>query len=658
LLILTVLNGPQAGARFGVRQGRFTLGRGWMNDLALPGDDHVSTRHAELLLSDSGDWTFIDLGSTNGSAVRRAGDLGFADLRGQSRTLYGLKDGDELHLGDPKAPIRIEIEIREASPSGVSRSFVTRLEPAERARGLARVVEDRQRGISFGRFAARLVQDLSLDQVGRLLAEVLLESFSALNHVALFGPDDDEPELLAHREGAAFRPGSPFAVSRTLLESVRASGEAVVFRDAGDLDEGATVARLQVSSGFCVPLKGPQGEPAGLLVADARGDDVEGGDEPPAMSVEDLQLVTVFADHAGRVIAAARAREAALQALALLEAENRRLAAAATARDRLDGIVGNHPALLDVLARVERVATFPTAVLIRGETGTGKEGIARAVHKLSDRAERSFVAVNCAAIPRELLEAELFGHRKGAFTGADRDAPGLFDEADGGTLFLDEIGEVPPELQVKLLRVLQEGEFFAVGDRTPTQVDVRIVAATHRDLKSDVAEGRFREDLLYRLDVFPVALPPLRDRCSDVPALAAHFAATFGARFGRPALSLDPAALRRLESEPWPGNIRELSNRIERAVILADGDLITARDVAPPDETPTDDGEDEPVSRGGALVDPSGVVLPMKQARNRFTRLQVLEAMRQAEGVQKKAAELLDLDPGNLSRLLRDLGLR
>ena len=659
MLVLEVLNGGQAGARIRVRGSKLTIGRGWMNDLPLPGADHVSTRHAELALAPDGEWSFTDLGSTNGSAIRRAGERGFVDLRGDLRSVIRLLDGDELHLGDPKSPIRVAVELHEKVDSSLSRSFVTQLAPRARAEGLDVLAGDRTRARSFGRFVARLVQDLDVEQTGRLLAEVLLESFETLNHVALFSQEGDQPELMVHRAGTEPGTGCSVAFSRSLLAQVRRDGEPVVFRDAGEeLDPDRTAATLEIVSGFCVPLTGPGGQPVGILLADARSGDGGDGSVPPLMSVEDLQLVSVFADHAGRVIGAARVRQAEAEELVRLADENRRLSAAATAREKLDDIVGNHPALLDVLAGTERVAAFPTAVLIRGETGTGKEGIARGLHRLSDRCSARFVAVHCAAIPRDLLESELFGHRKGAFTGADRDRGGLFAEADGGTLFLDEIGEVPLELQVKLLRVLQEGEFYRVGDRQPTRVDARIVAATHRDLRADVAAGRFREDLLYRLDVFPLSLPPLRDRRSDIPALAGHFAARFGQRFGRGTLRLEPAALRQLEAEDWPGNIRELENRVERAVILADGDVIRARDVAPPGLAPAGEDAEAPVSVGGALVDREGQVLPMRQARALFARLQATEALRQAGGVQKKAAELLELDPGNLSRLLKELGLR
>jgi len=671
MLVLTVLNGPQAGRRIEVRGERVVFGRGWMNDASFPDSDHVSGRHGEVVrVKDR--WDYSDLGSTNGSALKRADDGGFVDLRGDVRTVEDLGHGDELHLGDPADPVRISIELS-GDVGAASGTVMTRL--GDR-RGTApdRILRDATIGASFQRFLGRLLDDLDLDRVQKVLADMVLETFESVNHVALFAPRHEDADQVVHRDGC--EPEAAFRFPRGLLQRVRSEGEPVLFRDAGEelgADAGSALA-LQVVSGFCVPLEGPGGEDAGVLVADSRsGDMARSGTNPVkavhpdalgplgSISLDDLELVATFAHHAGRVIGAARDREEKAAELRRLEAENRRLAAAGT-RDRLGGMIGAHPAFLEAIARVERVAKFPTAVLIVGETGTGKEGTARAVHRLSDRGESSFVAVNVAAIPRELLESQLFGYEKGAFTGADRATPGLFEEADGGTLFLDEIGEMPLDLQAKLLRVLQEGEVHRVGARKTTKVDVRIVAATHRTLADEARAGRFREDLLYRLNVFPVALPPLRDRASDIPALANHFASAYGERFGRGAMTIDSGAMRRLETEEWPGNIRELENRIQRAAILAGGTTITARDVAPPgDELLEATGAHEgaaPVSRGGALLLADGRVMPMKDARNRFARLQAQEALAQAGGVQKQAAELLELDPGNFSRLLRDLGLR
>jgi formate hydrogenlyase transcriptional activator len=236
-----------------------------------------------------------------------------------------------------------------------------------------------------------------------------------------------------------------------------------------------------------------------------------------------------------------------------------------------EDIVGDNTALRRVLGEVETVAPTDSTVLIRGETGTGKELIARALHHLSKRRERTFIKLNCAAIPTGLLESELFGHEKGAFTGAVSQKVGRFELADGGTLFLDEVGDIPPELQPKLLRVLQEQEFERLGGTKTIKVNVRLVAATNRDLAQMVAAGDFRKDLYYRLDVFPIVLPPLRERRDDIPRLVRHFTHKFARRMGRRIETIPAEAMEALVAYPWPGNIRELENVIERAVILSPG---------------------------------------------------------------------------------------
>ena len=243
-------------------------------------------------------------------------------------------------------------------------------------------------------------------------------------------------------------------------------------------------------------------------------------------------------------------------------------------------LVGRSTALLDVFKTIGRVAGSDVAVLITGESGTGKELVARAIHAASSRAAEPFVAVNAAAIPRELLESELFGHERGAFTGATESRPGRFREASGGTLFLDEIGDMPPELQAKLLRVLQSGEVTSVGGKRAEILDVRILAATHRDLDASVREGRFREDLLYRLRVIPIEIPPLRERPEDIPVLAEHFTRRYAAELGTQARFLSAAALEHLMAHDWPGNVRELENSIKRALVLASHEVLSAEDLS------------------------------------------------------------------------------
>jgi formate hydrogenlyase transcriptional activator len=241
---------------------------------------------------------------------------------------------------------------------------------------------------------------------------------------------------------------------------------------------------------------------------------------------------------------------------------------------RFEQLIGNSPALEAVLEQVERVAPTDSTVLIQGETGTGKELIARAIHNISSRCGRPFIKLNCAAIPFDLLESELFGHEKGAFTGAIAQKVGRFEMADKGTLFLDEVGDIPLALQPKLLRVLQEQEFERLGSGRTHQVDVRLVAATHRDLASMVKRNEFRSDLYYRLNVFPVLLPPLRARSADIPALVTHFAEVFGRKMGKPIQDIPEETLAAFSSYSWPGNVRELQNLIERAVILANDGVL------------------------------------------------------------------------------------
>jgi len=241
---------------------------------------------------------------------------------------------------------------------------------------------------------------------------------------------------------------------------------------------------------------------------------------------------------------------------------------------KFEQLIGNSAALDAVLEGVKRVAPTSSTVLIQGETGTGKELIARAIHNISPRCGRPFIKLNCAAIPLDLLESELFGHEKGAFTGAIAQKLGRFEMADHGTLFLDEVGDIPPSLQPKLLRILQEQEFERLGSSHTHQVDVRLVAATHRDLAGMVRSGEFRSDLYFRLNVFPVLLPPLRDRREDIPALVEHFSNLLGRRVGRPIEHIPEETMLALCSYDWPGNIRELQNLIERAVILSDDGVL------------------------------------------------------------------------------------
>jgi len=272
-----------------------------------------------------------------------------------------------------------------------------------------------------------------------------------------------------------------------------------------------------------------------------------------------------------------------------LQAENIYLQEEIRLTHNFDEIIGNSDALKYALYKVEQVAAADTTVLIQGETGTGKELVARAIHQASQRRDRPLVKVDCATLPGNLIETELFGHEKGAFTGAQTRKVGRFELANGGTLFLDEIGELPLELQPKLLRILQDGEFERVGGSKTTKVDVRVIAATNRGLQLEVSKGLFREDLWYRLNVFPITLPPLRDRREDIPLLVNFFTNQFSRKIGRGIRSVDPATMKALQNYGWPGNVRELSNVIERAVINTQGTVLQLADKLEPSLNTHDD---------------------------------------------------------------------
>jgi two-component system response regulator AtoC len=333
-------------------------------------------------------------------------------------------------------------------------------------------------------------------------------------------------------------------------------------------------------------------------------------------------------------------------------ADAARLATAPGEEDGFHALVGGSPPMRAVYRLLEKAAAVDATVLLTGETGTGKELAARAIHYQSARRERRFVPVNCGALPGELVESELFGHARGAFTGAAAAKRGLFEEAQGGTIFLDEVGELPLPAQVKLNRVLQEKEIRRVGETQPVPVDVRVIAATHRDLREEVKAARFREDLFYRLNVFAVTLPPLRDRREDVPLLAAHFLEKHARALRRNVGGFAPEAMQLLAGHAWPGNVRELENVIERAVAIAGGSLVAAEDL-PPDVA----GAERPPPAPGALA-----AMPYKDAvagaRDRVSREYLVALMKEFGGNVTRAAERAGVERESLHRLLRKYGLR
>ena len=373
-----------------------------------------------------------------------------------------------------------------------------------------------------------------------------------------------------------------------------------------------------------------------------------------AVTPPTADVLRLLANHAAAAIAGARDLEEIARLKQMLEHENAYLREVVTS-SRDSTIVGASDAVTHIKQQIDLVAPTDASVLISGESGTGKELVAEAIHTRSRRAPRAFIQVNCAAIPRELYESEFFGHVKGAFSGASRDRVGRFEAADGGTLFLDEVGEIPLDLQGKLLRVLQEGTFDRIGETRSRQTDVRIVAATNRDLSREVDEGRFREDLYYRLNVFPIETPPLRERREDIVVIAVHLVAAICKRMNRAPLALGAKELAELEAHDWPGNVRELRNVLERAVISTPHGAMHV--VMPP---LVSSGRASRVPRGGERVSstpPAKPILPETEIRRleRDNILAALEATRGQVFGPGGAADLLGVKPTTLASRLKKL---
>jgi Nif-specific regulatory protein len=444
---------------------------------------------------------------------------------------------------------------------------------------------------------------------------------------------------------------APFRIplGRGIAGAVVASGEAVVVRDTSC--DPRFLSTVDARTGFetrnltCVPIR-RRDEVVGVMqVLNARQ---EFGDD-------DVGLLSAFANLAGAAL-----NRAADTARRDVHEEVRQ----AAADERYHLVASKSETMRQVLRTIRTAARSAATVLLLGESGTGKEILARTLHRQSPRRERPFVAVNCTALTPTLLESELFGHEKGAFTGATASKKGKFELADGGTLFLDEIGDMAPEQQTKLLRVLQEREVERVGGSETLRVDVRVVAATNRDLAAAMRDGSFREDLYYRLAVVTVAIPPLRARREDVPDLCTHFLMRACRAIKRPSMRLSADAEGVLRAYRWPGNVRELANVIERAVVLSESRMVTLSDL-PADiaraapmmdspnagdalsSSPASDGADDRVGRK-----------PLTDLVRDFKRDVIQEALRLADGNQTRAADLLDVHQSNLSRMMRVLGLR
>ena len=576
--------------------------------------------------------------------------LGRLHLRAARPTLAALALEEALEGLEPEAPERARVEASLADARARVRAAEEQAGPslaqAEAPRDLAAVAppEWSQR---LDRMTERLLDadpNMDLAELLDLILAELVEAIGAERGFVLLRQPGEGLVVRAARDARGFQVIDPARqVSRKIAE--RAAAELISLRAVRPAEDprfaGSRSAKaLDLQAVVAAPLRYRRSD-LGSVVLDRRGPQVA----PFSEAAE--ALVARFARIASGLIVRTRRRDAdrrRSESLADLFARG-----AGELRERLnaDGFVGQSEAIYRLFHLVERVAPTPARVVIRGPSGSGKELVARTLHRLSRRSAAPFLAINCAALTDSILESELFGYAKGAFSGADEDRPGLFERADGGTLFLDEIGEAAPRLQAELLRVLQEGEVRRVGGAGPRPVDVRILAATHRDLDGMVAEGSFREDLLFRLNVVELSVPPLDERPEDIGVLAEHFYVQAIAELPEPeeAPALTAEVLDELRDRSWPGNVRELQNVITRWVTLGHLD--------PPKPRPT------PRKRGGQLLaaplepDPSAEVLTLKAAERRA----ILAAFRAADGVKKVAAGLLGVSRRSLYNKLRLHGL-
>jgi Nif-specific regulatory protein len=466
------------------------------------------------------------------------------------------------------------------------------------------------------------------DLQGRVL-DMLFEVLPVERGAILLASQDSEEFVSGVYRTRGLQDKEAFRISRTIARQVFHDGVSLMANDVlgdGQFHPTESLVAATIRCLLCVPLV-VFGSRLGVIYADTTRLDVR-------LDEHHLHLLTAVASVTSVALEHARYVE-------WLEGENRRLQEEISIQHDM---VGDSPPMLEVYQFVRKVASADSTVLIRGESGTGKELVARAIHRNSKRANRPFVAINCAAIMENLLESELFGHERGAFTGAIAQKKGKIEVADGGTLFLDEIGELALPLQAKLLRVLQEREFERVGGTRPIKVDIRLVAASNRNLLEALKENCFRQDLFYRLNVVSVTMPPLRDRRDDIPLLAAYFVQKYSKESNRDVVAISPEAMQLLKQYDWPGNVRELQNALERAVVLGTSKLIR------PEDLPE------------ALIEtkaPGHTGLERyHDAVNDIKRQVILKAIERTSGNFTEAAKLLDLHPNYLHRLVRNMNLR
>ncbi len=626
---LIVISGERQGATFELSDDEISVGREAVNSICLV-DPSVSRRHA-VLKREGDSFQLIDLESLNGTFVN---DVPVSRCQ--------LDHGDRVAIGDIFLLFLLdEVEIRSRAAISfderelATQSLVLRKQDAfylaeERVLAAISPTERVARDLHTLLKISTVVNSVnSLAEMQQKLLELVFDVV----------PAERGAILLTTRESGELTPSATytrqkdhlesFSVSRTLVARTLRERASILIEDVS-LDSTLVNAESLVASEartlLCSPLL-VHAEVLGVIYLDTR-------DVSISFDEHHLQLLTAIASIAAVAIENQKQSER-------LESENLRLSQELNIKHTM---IGESPRMSELYHFIAKVAPAEANVLLRGESGTGKELVARAIHNNSKRSKNSFVAINCATLTETLLESELFGHERGAFTGAIAPKRGKLEVADGGTLFLDEVGELSPNIQAKLLRVLQEREFERVGGTRPIRIDIRIVAATNRDLEADVKNGTFRKDLYFRLNVILCTLPPLRERREDIPLLANYFARESSRRAGRRPVRISTEVRSYLVNYPWPGNVRELENVIERAVVLGSTDLIL------PEDLPESILE-EAASTGASITKFYDILRATK-------RQLIVDALREAGGSFTGAARHLGVHPNNLHRLVRNLNIR
>jgi transcriptional regulator with GAF, ATPase, and Fis domain len=584
---------PQGRPRvFGIYKRVTSIGRAVANDVAIDSGS-LEAHHAQVVF-DGRDFAVASVDPAVALLVN-----------GKKKKKSKLFHNDKLTLGDVELVFSLYDESATRDPDVEGRvSHTSEIE------GMMKLSD----------FNRRLLEIREIPHQIEALLDAVIDVVHANKGFVILLRDGD-PEIAAARNvDRETIPDAVTQLSDSILRRCIDTRQPLIVSDAVNdtmFNSSQSVLNLQLSSVMVAPLIA-QGQLLGLIYV--------GNDNVVNLFEQSsLEVLTVFAGQASLIL-----QNAIL--LNQLTTDRDRIAEELEAQ-RFGDIIGSCPSLQEVFRRVEKVAAADINVLITGETGTGKELFARELHRRSNRAEGPFIVVNCGAIPENLMESELFGHVRGAFTGAVSTRQGSFQAADRGTLFLDEIGEMPLALQVKLLRALQERVVVKVGDTRPEAVDIRVLAATNRDLDVSIKEGTFREDLYYRLNVVNLHLPPLRERGDDIAILARFLLNKYAAEFGAPVKGFTPKALEAMQSYDWPGNVRQLENRIKKAIVLADKTLIGAEDL----------------DLGG---DQQRAIVPLTQAREDFTRKYILEVLERNGGNRTRTARDLGVDPRTVFRYL------